>query len=71
MCDTCDSTGYVTTYERHPYGSTYATETLRDLCPDCLWRDVCPSCGVEGKIVWVPGKYHDRARCPACEWVES
>lgn len=59
-CPRCLGVGAYMFTQSHPYGSTYATETLCDPCGECEGR--CPRCGAEQPDDW------DGERCAACEW---
>jgi hypothetical protein len=73
-CPKCLGSGGHSSFQRHPYGSTYATEELFDIC-ECREEDRCPRCSaampMEQDAKEVQEGSEPAAVCSACGWRED
>ncbi len=70
MCNKCNGTGWETTQDWVPYGSTSVSMESSDFCRHCILENKCPVCDTEltcpddVDIVFCPCGYHSETNCP-------
>jgi len=63
MCNICKQTGWVTTIDYVPYGSTSVPMETEEMC-SCLDDNFCPQCDLE--LIVVCGENLKEFGSPAC-----